>query len=378
MAEPKELRSLTGLRGVAALYVVLFHFGRQTFSSPKANFVAHGYLAVDLFFVLSGFVMAMNYVHMFDPGWSMGAYFKFLGRRIARVYPLYLACCVVSFALMVAGIFPRLVGCHSLTRTFWLNVFMMQNWGLGGCGSLDPPGWSISAEWAAYLLFPVLLVPALLRRAWSGWMSGLICVLTLLTLCLLPDSIRRSTDTGKLLDFTNQAYGLAVVRCLAEFVLGLLSYRVVDARFSKALGASAWFSPILCCAIVALLTVQGTDFLVVLLFPLLIVSLASGTNWPKRILSTGPAEFLGVLSYSIYLIHRLVESVQTQALMRLVAWDVAHPHFWSDVTLGVVLIATSMAAHRLIEVPCRRWLRNVFEPRKHVSVPVDRITTRSM
>ncbi len=104
--------------------------GRHS-AARASTFIAHGYLAVDLFFVLSGFVMAMNYKHMFDSGWSADAYLKFLGRRIARVYPLYLACTLIPFGLMSTGIWPHLVECRSLTPTLWLNLFMMQNWGSG-------------------------------------------------------------------------------------------------------------------------------------------------------------------------------------------------------------------------------------------------------
>ncbi len=195
---------------------------------------------------------------------------------------------------------------------------------------------------------------------------------------MLPQSVRHSPHAGNLLDFTNQAYGLSVVRCLAEFAMGLLSYRIVATKFSMALGRSRWLAPGVCFAIFALMTVPRTDLAIVLLFPPLILCLASGTNLPKRILSTSVAEFLGVLSYSIYLIHTLIEGVQYWALYHFVAHGIGHPHFWSDVVLGLVLLGTSVVAHRLIEVPCRRWLRNWFEPKRHVNVPSDGITTRSV
>ena len=92
MPEPRsEIRSLTGIRGIAALYVVLFHYlSGRPFTSPLSTFLNHGYLAVDLFFALSGFVLALNYSHLFATGLNWPNFLAFLGRRLARIYPLYL------------------------------------------------------------------------------------------------------------------------------------------------------------------------------------------------------------------------------------------------------------------------------------------------
>jgi peptidoglycan/LPS O-acetylase OafA/YrhL len=95
-----EIRSLTGLRGVAAAYVVLYHMHLfELCSGAAATVLTHGYLAVDLFFVLSGFVMALTYAELFEGGFSAGRYRDFLVRRIARVYPLYVVVTLVCYLL---------------------------------------------------------------------------------------------------------------------------------------------------------------------------------------------------------------------------------------------------------------------------------------
>ena len=84
-----EIRALTGLRGVAALLVALYHIN-PNWIAPTATgrFVGKGYLWVDLFFVLSGFLLAMNYARLFAGGWSLRAWLDFLLHRVARIYPL--------------------------------------------------------------------------------------------------------------------------------------------------------------------------------------------------------------------------------------------------------------------------------------------------
>src|SRR3979490_2903480 len=91
-----EIRSLTGLRGIAALWVVALHL-----EFTRAPFINNGYLGVDLFFVLSGYVMALNY------GWPrmrLGDYCRFLRKRLARTYPLYVFTAVAAYCLAYFGI----------------------------------------------------------------------------------------------------------------------------------------------------------------------------------------------------------------------------------------------------------------------------------
>lgn len=363
----KEIRSLTGLRGIAALYVVCFHF----LEGPSSNqLLAHGYLAVDLFFVLSGFVMALNYQSMFSEKWSISSYLTFLGRRIARIYPLFLVCTATAFLLIVCGV---LAECHT-PRTIVLNVLMMQNWGFG-CGSLDIPGWSISTEWAAYLLFPLLLIPTLHRKSTLPCSALLFSVLTIAGLCWLPQSMRLGQNPARLLDYTNPYYGLAVVRCVSEFTLGLLCYRAAESGQCRSNRAHNWVAPVTSLAILTLLATPKSDFFVVLLFPILILGLALGDDPVNRILSSGPLEFLGVLSYSVYLTHGLLlGSFGYWIQVKVVSHGLNHPHALSVILKLALVFPTAILAHHFIEVPSRRWLRRCFEPNAEVIIRDDRIS----
>lgn len=149
--------ALTGVRGVAVIVVVIYHYLEVPYifiSNFKEPFA--GYLAVDLFFVLSGFLMALNYGSMFSGNLLLSNFRLFLSRRFARVYPLYFVITLLTFAIAKAGI-----GGPYRWRTLASNLPLIQQLGLGMYDptlgvSIVGPAWSISTELGAYLSFPLL------------------------------------------------------------------------------------------------------------------------------------------------------------------------------------------------------------------------------
>lgn len=355
----REIRSLTGLRGVAAMYVLVFHyFPIATYNSPLRRVLGHGYLAVDLFFVLSGFVMALNYRHLFESGWTRAAYGTFLARRIARIYPLYIVATVVGFVLVVAGGLP-FIPTMPRAPALIFNLLMVQSWGL--TPSFDSPAWSISAEWAAYLLFPALLIPSIFRKPAVALLCTGLAASLLAALCALPAALFPDTLVRDPLNMSGHAMGLPVLRCVPEFTLGILAFRFASTSLGRRLVSSVWIAPALVLSALFVLTIPGCDLAFVLLLPVLVVSLASEAHLPGRILASAPLEFLGLLSFSIYLTHKL--------LFGLLTWMYEHAHTAGipharTLSAGVCLILTfaiSYAAFSLIEVPGRRWLRAISD-----------------
>lgn len=371
MAELNEIKPLTGLRGVAALYVVSFHYlDGLTMSNPGKTFLAHGYLAVDLFFVLSGFVMALSYARMFHAGFSLSNYSKFLGRRLARVYPLYLVGTVVALFLVLLGWLPY-IRSGSLTITFITNLFMIQAWGIGA--SLDAPGWSISTEWAAYLLFPLLLVPALYRKAASAWVSGAVALIVLAVLCSIPQSVSHKANADALLNLSDARFALPVWRCLAEFLLGLLAFRIASGAPASFRAGCGWISSALILAALAALAVRRADLFFVLLLPPLIAALSDGVSLPQRILSSEIAQLGGRLSYSIYLVHVLFTGTLGFIHYQVSRLGLPHGQSYGAAVCITLTVLCSWLAHRFIEMPARRWLRKILEPQRATpTAPVKR------
>jgi peptidoglycan/LPS O-acetylase OafA/YrhL len=354
-----EIRSLTGLRGVAAVCVVFYHyFPLATVTNPIARSLDHGYLAVDLFFVLSGFVMAMNYSPMFASGWSLGAHLRFLGRRIARVYPLYLTATIIGFCFVSAGWL-------AYTRSAppgWallLNVLMIQTWGF--VFSFDSPAWSISAEWAAYLVFPALLVPTMFRRPVWGWISALLCAGTLAVLATRPASLIPDYLRAYPLNLYEPAHALSVFRCIPEFALGILAYRLAATPVGQRLGSNRWIAPALCFAVLGLTAMPRTDLAVVLLYPLLVISLTSQAHLPGKLLAAPFAELIGKLSFSIYLMHKLLLGLLNWIYWRAHAAGLPHAGALAAGVCMALTYAIASGAYRTIEVPSRRRLRALFE-----------------
>lgn len=352
-----ELRALTGIRGVAALYVVLYHFFQISAPPGVAGVVLlHGYLSVDLFFVLSGFVMALSYAASFTRDFTWPAYRDFLIKRLARIYPLF---CAATLAAAVIAV---------VTPSPWLlvqNLLLIQSWGLGG--SLDGPGWSISTEFAAYLLFP-LLVALVLRPSWPQsqpwpWPLAAAVVSGVCLVCLagLPSAVLNQIQPGGELgrngplDLWGSYTPWLVLRCLAGFTLGLVAFRLMRSEQVRRVAAHRLACPAIMLALLVLLATRRSDVVVVLLCGPLIMTLAQSRSLPAAVLAWGPVHWLGEISYSIYLVHILVnDRVQPPLKVALAAHGVSHAYTMaSALQLGPVIVISALCFYG-IERPARR------------------------
>src|SRR3712207_1650730 len=164
-----EIRALTGLRIVAAVWVVLFHFEGQLMpyvdQLPGSHAViSAGWIGVELFFVLSGFVIARSYLDECGRRWSTAGAARFVANRFARVWPAWMAVTVAACTWLLVsprlGLTPHVVSTHPPLDLAVLlrQMTMTQMWGESSLVDVSwvPPGWSISAEWLAYLTFPLL------------------------------------------------------------------------------------------------------------------------------------------------------------------------------------------------------------------------------
>ena len=158
-----QIRALTSLRGIAAWWVVIFHFRQLLPANTPAilqTIAAQGYIAVDLFFVLSGCVITLNYATWFRRP-TPRAYANFLALRLARIYPLHVVMMLfyllTAIVLALASHHPTLGPEYNPTY-FLLSLVLLQNWGFTNDTAWNVPAWSISTEWFAYLIFPLLAV----------------------------------------------------------------------------------------------------------------------------------------------------------------------------------------------------------------------------
>jgi len=352
ISPPKYLPALTAMRGLAAWWVVLYHFRDEVpsalFGNALYSVISHGDLAVDFFFELSGFVIALRYADQFRrPHWA--AYSEFLVARVARLYPLYLA----VLALFVAN--PLSVFLFSTQKTpgdrydlfyFILSIPMMQNWGLTNTVAWNIPTWSVSTEWAAYLCFPcyVWIANSLGGTSVRRSLVALGFLLGLTISCWLSHH-----------DLTADIPQFGLLRCLFEFGVGVSILGIWQSRGTT----TAWHS----LTTLFLAAGLGTTFVVgfapdfaVLpaMFALLILTFSSMRSF-GWLLSWRVLIILGEVSYSTYLVHYLVKDW----VKFLLVGHLSSPLLILVSYLGVVLVL-SILLYYYIEKPGRALVNSIW------------------
>src|ERR1700722_19274832 len=173
-----DIRALTGVRGVAACVIVLYHYGDvQLYGGGNIAYyrIPHGYLPVDLFFMLSGYVIGLTYRDAFGSG-ALRNYATFMLKRVARLYPAYLAIGLLYIAKIATGLSgPNTLSMFS-SYDIAGNLLMLSGWGFH-VPPLIGVSWAASAEMGSYLLVPLLL-PLTVKR------GPLVCGLTVLAALL--------------------------------------------------------------------------------------------------------------------------------------------------------------------------------------------------
>ena len=329
-----DIGSLTGLRGLAACWVVLYHaHEREAVHGPLGTMLHHGYLAVDVFFSLSGFVMALSYERLFAQGITARACITFALRRFARVYPLYIVVTLVLTAMFAHYVMATGKPWHWFAEMLAYNVFLLQTWGFGN--GIIGQSWSISTEMAAYALFPFLLLVTVNATARVATLAAGISILAVLLVAYHPVGAAPPYRVGPLdVYWAHSAW--PIVRCVSEFTIGMLAFRIAERR--PKLFASSLFGYAVAAAALVLLAVPGSD-----------VAFASV-----------PALARGRWSYAIYLIHYRLGSIRPHAtalashhLPRFAAAAFGEVLYW------VVTLACAALCYRLIEVPGRRSVRGL-------------------
>ena len=350
--ERAELRALTSLRGIAALAVVATHFSATGQSFSAASFpslVPRGHMAVDFFFVLSGFIMSYTYAASFVSG-RPGAYADFLARRVARIMPLHIFVIVLVTAAAAASV--ALTGTNiffdnGTLADFLANLLLLPGLGLGA--NFNGPSWSISTEMVAYLLFPALVAGVFSRSKLIAVITVAAALLFLVLLALRGSDLELSFDGAP----------ESLVRCLTEFVLGMATYRAYAGGRLRLLATdSAAFALAAACVASLLLRI---DLPAALLFPFLVLAFATNRGHAARIMEMRLPYFLGVVSYSIYLIHNPLRPIDRIIAVALLGPTVPR---WQAIafalagTIGVVPIA--WLAYVLVERPGRSFVRRLF------------------
>jgi peptidoglycan/LPS O-acetylase OafA/YrhL len=368
----KHYEILDGLRGVAAILVVAFHIF-ETFSGGNRfiQMINHGYLAVDFFFLLSGFVVAYAY----DDRWEKMTQWEFYKRRLIRLQPMVIMGMIIGAALYYFQasdvLFPQIA-----TMPVWKLILVMfvgftlipltpsaEIRGWGEMHPLNGPAWSLFFEYIANILYAVLF-----RRFSNKVMTLFVVIFAGMFINYTVFGPKGDVIGGWSLNLEQMNVGFT--RLLYPFFAGVLLSRLGKLIHIK---GAFWICSLLITMLLAIPRIGDENTLwmngiyesvcVILLFPL-IVSIGAGGEL-KNPFSLKICKLLGAISYPIYITHYPLIYWYT-------AWVVDNKVALKDgYMLGIgVLIASIVLAYaclKLYDEPVRNWLQKKFQKR---SVPV--------
>lgn len=376
----RNIPSLTGFRGLLAFWVLLYHVSAagtmmnvplgEHFSSAFLHFLDLGALGVDGFFLLSGFVLSYVYGQSLGTGFSFAASKKFILLRLARIYPVHAFIILSYAALKLAGIvFPveycgvptetpdivNDISCHRFGLYEMLRHLTLLSAWWGGWGSLswNPLDWSVSAEWMAYLSFPLLIL--LVRHIRHGLLALMLAIAS-----LGAQYLWMQHEGYSLPNIPIGAFGAQ--RIYFEFIAGMLMHQFYRSPLYAKMPWHA-IAYLVIGGFIAAYVLESHPFVTALLFVPLILVLAQPSGFVSQLLSTRLAVWLGHISFSLYMCHVFVMEV----LGVITVGSAPEPQEASPISwleglgmLGGIMVASIAFAAFLyhgVEEPSRRWLR---------------------
>jgi peptidoglycan/LPS O-acetylase OafA/YrhL len=301
---PKGIPAMTGIRGLASLWVLLFHvqlnagkyFGLVFLE--QLPFLKLGWHAVDLFFMLSGFILMYAHERDFHT-LRQPAITRFGKLRFTRIYPLNTAVLLLigviaisnrSFtAWMRATNDPADFSSGAFVRT----LLLANRWFLQQKGSWNEPVWSLSLEIIGYALFPLLAYSALrLRRRTQAFAIAFASLAGFIYFSFVRHML-----------FTNMIGQIAIARMLCCFVVGIAVFRIWALTASDGKGWAPVVGTTALLGIAIACVVPGAELALNSLFALLLFSLAFQQRGITSLFSSAPMMFLGRISFPLYLIH---------------------------------------------------------------------------
>lgn len=384
--------ALDSIRGLAALGVVFFHISWvNPFSSLR--FFNNSYLMVDVFFVLSGFVVCNAYAKKLQTGADVQ---KFVWLRFWRLWPVHITFLFVMLIIERAKAASQAAYGLDAARqafatdglgAFVANVLMIHSLHIYPYQTFNDPSWSISVEFYTYIVFAAVVVFAGYRR-WLLYMSAILIFGAFAGLFLLgPPAITKTVDWG-------------ILRCVAGFFTGVLVCRGSD--FARNVNFGTTHTRFVRCgsvlsagAFIAYLSTKpyGWSDFGVYVFAAALVFFVSieGNIGMSRILCSRPLRWLGMVSYSIYMCHRSVIGpfgramrflLHTKAFIDPATGDpttVPDPWTGAICTLLCVIciLGVSHMSYRFVEKPFRDWSRRAYPNLRRPAAPLSETATRS-
>jgi len=366
------LSNLTALRGIAAILVAIFHFEMAVarfIPASSTQFFEKSYLMVDLFFIMSGFIMLHVYGESFSINVSGNNYRKFMVARFARIYPLHFfslsLLILITFYGYPPSAYPNPMEFNASIPT---NYLLLHSYYIHRIYTWNIPSWSISAEWLAYLLFPALAL--ILKRLKVQALIVYIIVIILSyysIMYLLP----RKNPLYPLIPVPhniNSTYDYGFLRGVAGFMTGMLMYRLYLWHTIQQLLSKDLTALIIIILLIAGLHYAINDAFIVILFSACVPAFAANEGYFKRICNTQIAQYFGDISYSIYLMQIFFQDPFSKGFRLSGVTGYGRGKMNIDFLPGIVycsiylalLIITAGITYRFIEKPSRKFINKYW------------------
>jgi peptidoglycan/LPS O-acetylase OafA/YrhL len=359
----KYLSNLTPLRAIAAIWVIFYHFQSviAVFILPEqTSLLFKGYIMVDLFFIMSGFIISHVYQQSFLSGLSTTNIRRFIVARFARVYPLHLITLLILVSFAALG--------HAWDPIFdpnaiLSNVLLIHSFGIQKIFTWNIPSWSISAEWWAYMAFPFLAILLHRQKKLAMLLLPALVILSYLAIMYwLPrkDPFDPTAIVPHNLDAT---FDYGFLRGLAGFVTGMLLYAVYEAGLLWNIFQKDSTATILILGTLACLHFGVNDGLYVVLFAAIVLAFARNNAKLHALCNFRIFQYLGKISYSIYLMQVFPLLIFLAGIKLPSVRYTAHSasvDFWLGLTycliyVGIV-VGLSSITYFWIEKPCRKLI----------------------
>ncbi|WP_299471897.1 acyltransferase [uncultured Roseibium sp.] len=338
-----HIKELTSLRAFAALIVVLFHmYFKEGSEGFLHRMISNGHLGVDLFFILSGFILT----YVYHSAWSNGSfsYRDFLTNRIARVYPLHLFVILLFLAAYQAAAILGRSGFEGADyQALPFHILGLHAWGFTDAHAWNFPSWSISAEFFAYLLFPLAILLMLRMPA---------NVSLVVALLIFAATHALAASQGKAL--TKMMYDFGILRISGEFLVGIALCQLflenkIPVKFAR---------PGLLVVLLGILLgvyFQVNESIIVLMLAALIFCVALLSREERSNFLRHPAlVYLGEISYATYMVHILV-LMSARAIL---------PASLTNILSLIIIYVCSVLLYHAVEVPARKFLRSLLKREK--------------
>lgn len=364
----RYISNLTPLRGIAALLVAVFHFQSAiaTFVPTSSTmFFAKSYLMVDLFFIMSGFIMYYVYGEAFNHSIGKKPFRQFAVARFARIYPLHffalLFLLIFTFFLPPGDAQAKLIEQPSAIIP---NFLLIHSFYIHKIFTWNIPSWSISPEWWSYMLFPLLAFFVNRKRTIAVIIFIIIIIISYYSIMYWLPRQNPLYAGVPVPHNINTTYDYGFLRGLAGFIGGMVVYQFYQFSAVRKIFANDLSAIIILLAMVATLHFAWNDALCVFFFALLVLSFAGNHGGVHRVCNNKVLQYIGDISYSIYMMQIFFQVPFSHGFRLPGVMGVGRGKMSIDFTSGLtycviyllLLIALSSITYYVIEKPCRRFI----------------------